>query len=252
MQTKLNKVQNFSDETYSYVVAAKAPFADTQLTVEGTARHRVLRQPQKKGGHVVLQTCSEAGVYDQIVVAKSHGPEVYRSARKAFAGDEIFIGGREPSKKERREKVREFEDDEDDEDDFMPKPKKDSASSKLVVKKKKMEQARAMKEDLPREKRAPQKEPPRPAQREPPVREPQRAPRREPEREPERRTRREPVREPERDVPAVKTDKPKRKASVADKIRMAVEAETQKKSSRPKTSAEVKPMRRTSAPRRKD
>ncbi len=90
MQTKLNKEVNFNDEKYSYVVLAKGR-TDSERTMEGLVRHRVVEQPGKRGGHVVLDTCSAKGVLAQVVVAKSHGSEAYRSARKAYRGDEIFL-----------------------------------------------------------------------------------------------------------------------------------------------------------------
>ncbi len=86
MDTKLNKAVNFHDEKYSYLVLGKGARVD-ERDMEGTERHRIVRQPGKKGGHVVLQTCSAQGVYDLITVAKSHGKDVYRSARKAYWGE---------------------------------------------------------------------------------------------------------------------------------------------------------------------
>jgi ribosomal protein RSM22 (predicted rRNA methylase) len=110
MQTKLNKSVNFSDEKYSYLVAAKAPFSDTNMVVADMERHRVLKQPMKKGGHVVIDTCSQKGEYAQITVARSHGSDVYRSARKAYAGDEIFVSSdpKAAAAAEKRQKKSEF------------------------------------------------------------------------------------------------------------------------------------------------
>lgn len=90
MQTKLNKAVNYNDEKFSYLILGKAR-ADEEMDIEGTIRHRLTRQPMKKGGHVVLDTCSSEGKLGQITVAKSHGKEIYRSARKAFWGDELFV-----------------------------------------------------------------------------------------------------------------------------------------------------------------
>ena len=90
MQTKLNKSVNFSDERFSYLVVSRG-LQDESPLLEDSHRHRVVRQPSKKGGHVLLETCSDAGKYDTITVAKSHGKDVYRAARKAYWGDEILV-----------------------------------------------------------------------------------------------------------------------------------------------------------------
>ena len=90
MQTKMNKAVNYADEKYSYLVASKGLVDESPLP-EDSNRHRIVRQPGKKGGHVLLETCSDQGVYETITVAKSHGKDVYRAARKAFWGDEILV-----------------------------------------------------------------------------------------------------------------------------------------------------------------
>ena len=90
MKTKLNKAVNYSDEKYSYLVVSKSQM-DTSPLVKGTVRHRVVRQPEKKGGHVLVETCSADGVYDRITIPKSLGKNVYKSARKAYWGDELMV-----------------------------------------------------------------------------------------------------------------------------------------------------------------
>jgi ribosomal protein RSM22 (predicted rRNA methylase) len=69
--------RGYEDEKFSYVVASK------QGPVERSAR--ILRRPERHGGHVRLRLCTETGIHE-IVVAKREADR-YRRARKAEWGD---------------------------------------------------------------------------------------------------------------------------------------------------------------------
>ena len=74
--------RGFEDEKFSYVVASK----------QGPAARsaRILRRPERHGGHVRLRLCTETGI-DEIVVAKREADR-YRRARKAEWGDAFGDG----------------------------------------------------------------------------------------------------------------------------------------------------------------
>ena len=75
--------RGFEDEKYSYVVASK------QGSVARSSR--ILRRPERHGGHVRLRVCATDGI-DDIVVAKRDGDR-YRRARKADWGDAFDVSG---------------------------------------------------------------------------------------------------------------------------------------------------------------
>ncbi len=75
--------RGFEDEKYAYVVASK------QVRAERSSR--ILRRPERRGGHVRLRLCTESGL-DDVVVAKREG-DLYRHARGADWGDAIRHAG---------------------------------------------------------------------------------------------------------------------------------------------------------------
>jgi len=72
----------FEDEKYTYMA-----FTREKCHVSGAAR--VLRHPQVRSGHVMLDVCTAEGIKN-ITLSKKDG-EKYKQARKAKAGDEIRI-----------------------------------------------------------------------------------------------------------------------------------------------------------------
>lgn len=71
----------YEDEKYTYMA-----FTRNRSAVTGA---RVLRHPQVRGGHVMLEVCSQHGVQN-IKLTKKDG-EKYKQARKAKAGDRIEL-----------------------------------------------------------------------------------------------------------------------------------------------------------------
>jgi ribosomal protein RSM22 (predicted rRNA methylase) len=71
----------YEDEKFSYVAATKQPYP--------LPHARVLREPQRRSGHVILTLCTE-GIVKQETLSKRH-PEAYRIARKLDWGDALNI-----------------------------------------------------------------------------------------------------------------------------------------------------------------
>lgn len=71
-------VLGYEDEKFSYLIASRKPLA--------AAPARIVRHPQKHGGHVQLVLCTSHGLENRIV-SKSQA-EDYKLARKAEWGDE--------------------------------------------------------------------------------------------------------------------------------------------------------------------
>jgi ribosomal protein RSM22 (predicted rRNA methylase) len=67
----------YEDEKYSYVIFTKSP--------KSKVSDRIVRHPQKKSGHVLLETCSVDGL-KKITISKKQGDE-YRWARKVEWGE---------------------------------------------------------------------------------------------------------------------------------------------------------------------
>ncbi|GHJ38037.1 small ribosomal subunit Rsm22 family protein [Streptomyces sp. TS71-3] len=70
----------YEDEKFSFVAAVRPPLAPTP------APARVLRRPQIRKGHVLLDLCTEDGTLTRTTVTKRQGP-AYRAARDASWGD---------------------------------------------------------------------------------------------------------------------------------------------------------------------
>ncbi len=75
-------VHGFEDEKFSYVALARAPAP--------LSAARVLRRPDKRQGHVVLDLCSRGGL-ERRTVSRRDG-EAYRRARKLTWGDATDLG----------------------------------------------------------------------------------------------------------------------------------------------------------------
>ncbi len=69
--------RGFEDEKYSYVALAREPAPRPAA--------RIIRQPQIRSGHVLLELCTPAGIRGETVSKRDREP--YRRARKAGWGD---------------------------------------------------------------------------------------------------------------------------------------------------------------------
>lgn len=69
----------YEDEKFSYLAFVR--------DASSRGGMRVLRHPQVRGGHVMLEVCTEDGI-KEIKLTKKHG-ERYKKARKAESGDEL-------------------------------------------------------------------------------------------------------------------------------------------------------------------
>lgn len=68
---------NYEDEKYSYVCAVRL--------AEGRREARIIRHPQKRQGHVILELCSQEGLRQRTVSKREK--DVYKIARKADWGE---------------------------------------------------------------------------------------------------------------------------------------------------------------------
>ena len=90
MAIRKNNAFSYDDEKFSYVIIQKLRQAEKLQTMGSSIQAsspRVLRQPLKRGGHVILDLCTDEGKIERRIVAKSHGKQVYRDCRQAFWGD---------------------------------------------------------------------------------------------------------------------------------------------------------------------
>ncbi|EGC30128.1 hypothetical protein DICPUDRAFT_90205 [Dictyostelium purpureum] len=94
----------FEDEKYSYIVLSKVVKSnipnqlEKQLNIYGEEElkevkpwSRLIEAPLKRGGHVILDVCSPHGEINRVTVAKSHGREIYKEARKSFWSDAFIL-----------------------------------------------------------------------------------------------------------------------------------------------------------------
>jgi ribosomal protein RSM22 (predicted rRNA methylase) len=84
---------DLSNSSYSYVVIrrGKRPTIDSKVIDNHENRtfdfKRIVSSPKKRKGHVMIKTCNQEGAIEDIVVAKSHGDDVYNDARTCHWGD---------------------------------------------------------------------------------------------------------------------------------------------------------------------
>jgi ribosomal protein RSM22 (predicted rRNA methylase) len=75
--------RGFEDEKFSYAALTREPHA--------RAVARIIRQPQVRSGHVLLDLCEPAGIRRATVSRRDR--EAYRRARKAAWGDAVELSG---------------------------------------------------------------------------------------------------------------------------------------------------------------
>eukprot|EP01132_Coremiostelium_polycephalum_P005616 gene5616-6988_t len=93
----------FEDEKYSYIVLTKVTESsipsqlEKQETIYGNSLEpkqlwsRLVDPPYKRGGHVIMDVCTPEEDIRRVTVAKSHGKQMYREARKSFWSDGFII-----------------------------------------------------------------------------------------------------------------------------------------------------------------
>ena len=69
----------YEDEKYSYVILSKQ--------FHKLGGKRILRHPQKRGGHISFELCTEEGLQKKIV-SKKQG-QIFREAKKLKWGDHV-------------------------------------------------------------------------------------------------------------------------------------------------------------------
>jgi len=80
--------KGFEDHKYSYVIIRKAPRGNSCTDDNHLAPlPRIIRRPLKRAGHALVDVCANDQTFKRIIVAKSHGKDVYKDARKAKWGE---------------------------------------------------------------------------------------------------------------------------------------------------------------------
>ncbi|KAM9953464.1 hypothetical protein ACTFIR_008535 [Dictyostelium discoideum] len=94
----------YEDEKYSYIVLSKVVHSsienqlEKQLQIYPTEEleptknwSRLIEAPLKRGGHVIMDVCSPNGSLNRVTIARSHGKQMYREARKSFWSDSFVV-----------------------------------------------------------------------------------------------------------------------------------------------------------------
>lgn len=76
--------KGFEDCKYSYVIIRRSP-RNTPLN-NFISLPRIIRRPLKKSGHILVDACASDQSFKRIIVARSHGKDIYKDARKAKWG----------------------------------------------------------------------------------------------------------------------------------------------------------------------
>ncbi|GAM26921.1 hypothetical protein SAMD00019534_100960 [Acytostelium subglobosum LB1] len=94
----------FEDEKYSYIVMSK--LIDSTIPNQMTKQvemygeeelkpnklwSRLNEAPFKRKGHVTMDVCTPAGDLKRVTIAKSHGKQLYKEARRTFWSDGLII-----------------------------------------------------------------------------------------------------------------------------------------------------------------
>lgn len=88
--------QNWENEKFSYMAISKGPLAgelelpDTHPN-KGLPWSRLIRQPLKRGGHVLMDLCLPNGAVERLTASRKHGKELYTAARKSTWGDMFYV-----------------------------------------------------------------------------------------------------------------------------------------------------------------
>lgn len=100
---------NHEDVKYSFVIFCRGKRPQkSESELNQSEWPRILGAPLKRHGHVTMDLCASSGHLERIVVAKSHGKDLYMDARKSHWGDlwphppagSVVIRDREPVEEE--------------------------------------------------------------------------------------------------------------------------------------------------------
>ncbi|ORY29922.1 hypothetical protein BCR33DRAFT_572323 [Rhizoclosmatium globosum] len=81
---KLLHIQNI--HSFTYLILSRNPPPQIPHTTPQTIPGRLIKTPLKRDGHVIMDACMPSGEIERHVVAKRHGKDVYRDARKSVWG----------------------------------------------------------------------------------------------------------------------------------------------------------------------
>lgn len=96
LRSTKSAVQNWENEKFSYVAISKGPLpGEHQLADDHPNKDlkwsRLIRQPLKRGGHVIMDACTPSGTAERITVSRKHGQDLYTAARKSTWGDLFYM-----------------------------------------------------------------------------------------------------------------------------------------------------------------
>lgn len=96
LRSTKSAVQNWENEKFSYMAISKGPLpGELELADDHPNKDskwsRLVRQPLKRGGHIVMDSCLPSGTVERITVSRKHGQDLYTAARKATWGDLFYV-----------------------------------------------------------------------------------------------------------------------------------------------------------------
>lgn len=87
--------KNWKNSKFSYLVVSKGDVPEIELDEDhpnkGLKWSRLIRQPLKRGGHVIIDSCNPDGQASRRIVSKKHGKDIYTAARKSTWGDLFYF-----------------------------------------------------------------------------------------------------------------------------------------------------------------
>lgn len=89
------KNKNWKSTKYSYLIFSKGPANEIEVPEDnpnkGLKWSRLIRQPLKRGGHIIMDVCTPTGTSKRTIVSRKHGLEEYKAARKSTWGDMFYF-----------------------------------------------------------------------------------------------------------------------------------------------------------------
>lgn len=100
--TKLPKQSTIDREKFSYLVVKKGKINKTSWEETPADKSfswsRIIKKVLKRKGHAIFDVCNKAGKLERKIIAKSHGREDYKNAKKLKWGDLWYLPERIPNK----------------------------------------------------------------------------------------------------------------------------------------------------------